>query len=208
MARGRALWRAIDRERGLGPRPRAASRPHVRPRGRGLPDRLYRARRDCCRALRHRQGNHGTDHVGAAAVGRKTRRPGQGQGVGRQTIRERRCADATVYFGALKRAMANALAWTPPIGHADIAPSRRERIEYDGYLTIDAPWIVPALLDRVPAITGRILEPAAGRGHLTADLRRAGLDVVSFDLHRFAAPLVHDIGTGDIRGLTTLEGFA
>src|SRR3984957_9380321 len=207
MASDRALWRAIDRERGLGPRPRAAGRPHVRPRGRGLPDRLYRARRDCCRTLRHRQGNHRADYVGAAAVGRKARRPGQGQGVGRQTIRERRCADATVNFGALKRAMAKALAWTPPIGHADIAPSRHERIEYDGYLTIDAHWIIPALLRSVP-IEGRVLEPAAGRGHLSLELRRAGLDVASFDLHRYADPLVHDIGTGDIRGLTTLEGFA
>ena len=53
--------------------------------------------------------------------------------------------------------------WTAPQGHADIAPSQHERIEYDGYLTIDAPWIVPALLDGVPAIAGRILEPAAGR---------------------------------------------
>ncbi len=104
--------------------------------------------------------------------------------------------------------MANALAWTPPIGHADIAPSRHERIEYDGYLTIDAPWIVPALLDRVPAITGRILEPAAGRGHLSLELQRAGLDVASFDLHRYADPLVQDIEIGDIRGLTTLKGFA
>ena len=64
-----------DRERGLGSRPRAAGRPHVRPRGRGLPDRLYRARRDCCRALRRRQGNHRADYVGAAAVGRAARRP-------------------------------------------------------------------------------------------------------------------------------------
>ena len=104
--------------------------------------------------------------------------------------------------------MAKALAWTPPIGHADIAPSRHERIEYDGYLTIDAPWIVPALLDRVPAITGRILEPAAGRGHLSLELQRAGLDVASFDLHRYADPLVQDIEIGDIRGLTTLKGFA
>jgi hypothetical protein len=39
-------------------------------------------------------------------------------------------------------------------------------------------------------------------------LRRAGLDVASFDLHRYADPLVDDIGTGDIRRLTTLEGFA
>jgi hypothetical protein len=64
------------------------------------------------------------------------------------------------------RAMANALAWTPPIGHADIAPSQFERIENDGYLTIDAHWIIPALLRSVP-IEGRVLEPAAGRGHLS-----------------------------------------
>ena len=97
--------------------------------------------------------------------------------------------------------------WTAPQGHADIAPSRHERIEYDGYLTIDAPWIVPALLDGVPAIAGRILEPAAGRGHLSLELRRAGLEVVSFDLRHYANPLIDDIGIGDIRELTTLKGF-
>ena len=43
MARGRALWRAIDRERGLGSRPRTPGPRHVRPRGRGLSDRLHRA---------------------------------------------------------------------------------------------------------------------------------------------------------------------
>jgi hypothetical protein len=100
-----------------------------------------------------------------------------------------------------------ALQWKPPRGHADIAPSQFERIENDGYLTIDAHWIIPALLRSVP-IEGRVLEPAAGRGHLSLELRRAGLDVASFDLHRYANPLVHDIGTGDIRRLTTLEGFA
>jgi hypothetical protein len=31
-----------------------------------------------------------------------------------------------------------ALQWTPPRCHADIAPSRYERIEGDGYLTLDA----------------------------------------------------------------------
>jgi hypothetical protein len=41
----------------------------------------------------------------------------------------------------------NALAWTPPIGHADIAPSRFDRIEGDGYLTVDVPWLVPAFCD-------------------------------------------------------------
>ena len=97
--------------------------------------------------------------------------------------------------------------WTAPQGHADIAPSRHERIEYDGYLTIDAPWIVPALLDGVPAIAGRILEPAAGRGHLSLELRRTGLEVVSFDLRRYVNPLIDDIGIGDIRELTSLEGF-
>jgi hypothetical protein len=100
-----------------------------------------------------------------------------------------------------------ALQWTPPRGHADIAPSRYQRIEGDGYLTIDAYWIVPALLRSVP-IEGPVLEPASGRGHLSLELRRAGLDVASFDLHRYADPLVDDIATGDIRRLTTLEGFA
>ena len=50
--------------------------------------------------------------------------------------------------------------WTPPRGHADIAPTRFERIEHDGYLTIDAPWVVPALMRSAP-IEGRVLEPAA-----------------------------------------------
>jgi hypothetical protein len=31
-----------------------------------------------------------------------------------------------------------ARTWMPPQGRADIAPSRFERIEGDGYLTIDA----------------------------------------------------------------------
>jgi hypothetical protein len=101
----------------------------------------------------------------------------------------------------------NALQWKPPRGHADIAPSQFERVENDGYLTIDAHWVIPALLRSVP-IEGRVLEPAAGRGHLSLELRRAGLDVASFDLHRYADPLVDDIGIGDIRGLITLERFA
>ena len=106
-------------------------------------------------------------------MGRKARHPSQGQGVGRQTIRERRCADATVNFGALKRAMAKALAWTPPIGHADIAPSRHERIEYDGYLTIDAPWIVPALLDgsRRSPVEFWSPQPVVGIFHLSCSAR-------------------------------------
>ena len=103
--------------------------------------------------------------------------------------------------------MANALAWTPPIGHADIAPSRFERIEGDGYLTLDAPWIVPALLRSVP-IHGRVLEPAAGRGHISRELKRAGCVVESFDIRAHESPLVPDIGLGDIRKLESLAGFS
>jgi len=107
----------------------------------------------------------------------------------------------------LALATATAAQWLPPRGHADIAPSRYERLENDGYATLDAYWVVPALLRSVP-IEGRVLEPAAGRGHLSLELRHAGLDVTSFDLHHYAAPLVDDIGIGDIRALRSLEGFA
>ena len=34
-----------------------------------------------------------------------------------------------------------ARTWTPPQGHADIAPSRFERIEGDGYLTHENPLV-------------------------------------------------------------------
>jgi hypothetical protein len=103
--------------------------------------------------------------------------------------------------------MTNALAYTPPIGHADIAPTRFERIEGDGYLTLDAPWIVPALLRSVP-IRGRVLEPAAGRGHISLELKRAGLIVESFDIRAYESPLALDIGLGDIRKLESLAGFS
>jgi len=96
--------------------------------------------------------------------------------------------------------------WTRPVGYADIAPSHFERIEGDGYLTLDAPWIVPALLRSVP-IAGRILEPAAGRGHLSRELKRAGYEVASFDIKPYADPLADDIGIGDIRALESLTGF-
>ena len=95
-------------------------------------------------------------------------------------------------------------AWKPHQGRADIAPTRFERIEGDGYLTIDAPWVVPALMRSVP-IQGRVLEPAAGRGHLSLELKRAGLDVTSFDRRHYADALVADIGVGDICALTTLD---
>jgi hypothetical protein len=101
----------------------------------------------------------------------------------------------------------NALARSPPVGHADIAPSCFERIEGDGYFTLDSDWIVPALLGAVP-IKGRVIEPAAGRGHISLELKRAGLIVESFDIRAYEHPLVPDIGHGDIRSLESLAGFS
>jgi hypothetical protein len=97
--------------------------------------------------------------------------------------------------------------WTPPVGHADIAPSRFDRVEGDGYMTIDAPWVVPALMRSVP-VAGYILEPAAGRGHLSLELKRAGLSVAYFDIKPYTDPLVDDIEQGDIRALKNLENFS
>jgi hypothetical protein len=94
----------------------------------------------------------------------------------------------------------NALAWTPPIGHADIAPSRFERIEGDGYFTLDSDWIVPALLGAMP-IKGRVREPTAGPGHISLELKRAGIIVEFFDIRAYENPLVPDSGQGDIRNL-------
>ena len=61
----------------------------------------------------------------------------------------------------------DARAWTPPQGRADIAPSRYERIEGDGYLTIDAHWVVPALLRSAP-IEGRVWSRPPARSRTTA----------------------------------------
>ena len=57
----------------------------------------------------------------------------------------------------------DARAWTPPQGRADIAPSRYERI----YLTIDAHWVVPALLRSAP-IEGRAWSRPPARSRTTA----------------------------------------
>jgi hypothetical protein len=107
----------------------------------------------------------------------------------------------------LGRDYGDARAWAQPRGRADIAPSRHDGIEGDGYLTLDAPWLVPALLRSIPEISGRILEPAAGRGHISLELRRAGFDVVSRDIRSYLVPLVDGIGVGDIRELESLAGF-
>ena len=57
-------------------------------------------------------------------------------------------------------------------------------------------------------IKGRVLEPAAGRGHISLELKRAGLIVESFDIRAYENPLVPDIGLGDIRKLESLAGVS
>jgi hypothetical protein len=91
--------------------------------------------------------------------------------------------------------------------HGGIAPTRWNRLENDNYFTIDAPWIVPALLSKV-RIVGPVLEPAAGIGHLVRELRRGhGLEVVASDLHAYEGSLIPDIGIRDIWTIDSLNGF-
>ncbi|UZF94459.1 hypothetical protein [Bosea sp. NBC_00550] len=96
----------------------------------------------------------------------------------------------------------------PPAPYRDPAMvgSNYARLPNEGYMTIDADWIIPALLKAVP-IEGRILEPCAGRGHIVYTLRQAGLVVVARDLFAYPAPLVPDIESGcDLREISTLAG--
>ena len=90
--------------------------------------------------------------------------------------------------------------------HGGIAPSRFGRLENDNYFTLDAPWIVPALLSRVQ-IKGPILEPAAGRGHLVVELRQRGFRVVAIDNHPYENPLIDDITIADMRSIASLRNF-
>jgi hypothetical protein len=91
--------------------------------------------------------------------------------------------------------------------HGGIAPSRLERLSNENYFSLDAPWLIPALLSKVK-IVGPVLEPAAGVGHLVRELRRGhGLEVIASDLHAYERPLVPDIGVRDIRTIDSLQGF-
>ena len=57
-------------------------------------------------------------------------------------------------------------------------------------------------------IKGRVREPTAGPGHISLELKRAGIIVESFDIRAYENPLVPDIGQGDIRNLESLAGFS
>ena len=89
----------------------------------------------------------------------------------------------------------------------DVAPSRFERFERDGYCTLDADWIIPALC-RAVQVEGPILEPCAGRGHMVRELRALGFVVRGADLFAYADSLVPDIKTGaDIFELKSLADY-
>jgi hypothetical protein len=90
--------------------------------------------------------------------------------------------------------------------HGGTAPTRWNRLTNGAYFTIDAPWVIPALLSKVK-IVGPVLEPAAGAGHLVRKLRRGyGLEVIASDLHAYEEPLIPDIVICDLRSLA-LNGF-
>jgi hypothetical protein len=81
------------------------------------------------------------------------------------------------------------------------APTRWSRTENDAYFTIDAHWIVPALLSKV-----RIVGPVLG--HMVRALRHGyGLEVIASDLHAYESPLVPDIEVRDIWAIDSLQGF-
>jgi hypothetical protein len=89
----------------------------------------------------------------------------------------------------------------------DVAPSRFERFDRDGYFTIDASWIIPALC-RAVQVEGPILEPCAGRGHMVRELRALGFGVRAADLYAYPDPLVPDIKTGaNVFGLKSVAGY-
>ena len=85
--------------------------------------------------------------------------------------------------------------------------SQFARIENDAYHTIEAPMAIGALLDSI-SIRGRVLEPAAGRGHLVREMRKYGLDVAAFDLIKHADPIVDDITTNcDLMTIRYLNAY-
>ena len=91
--------------------------------------------------------------------------------------------------------------------HGGIAPTRWDRTAIDAYFTLDAPWLIPALLSKVK-IVGPVLEPAAGVGHMVRELRRGhGLEVIASDLCAYEGPLVPDIEIQDIRAIELAAGF-
>ena len=80
------------------------------------------------------------------------------------------------------------------------------QLERDRYDTIEAPLLLAAL-DDVVTLKGRILEPACGQGHMAAELRRRGFEVVVSDIAMAPNPLIPDIQIRDLRSIETLAAF-
>jgi hypothetical protein len=90
---------------------------------------------------------------------------------------------------------------------AMLGKPKHSRLPFDSYFTIDAAQLVPWLLTAVP-IEGKVLEPCAGRGHLSLELCNRGLDVTSRDLIAHPYPLVPDIEIQDVMTTGSLTGFS
>lgn len=80
---------------------------------------------------------------------------------------------------------------------AMLGASSFERTEFDAYFTLDSEMSVKALVETcfIDPKLDTILEPAAGRGHLVAELRRRGFTAAGSDLVKHDDPLVTDIRT-------------
>jgi hypothetical protein len=77
--------------------------------------------------------------------------------------------------------------------YQNVNPNNPKRKANDFYPT--APTATYSLC-RVEDVPRRVLEPAAGRGHIVHELRRLGHEVEASDLHRYDRSLVDDIRTG------------
>ena len=85
--------------------------------------------------------------------------------------------------------------------------SGKTKLANEGYFTIEAEDLIAAL-DSVVGLSGRVLEPAAGRGHMAGALRDSGLQVVASELNVYPDPLITDIVQRDLRAIDNLNGFA
>jgi hypothetical protein len=101
----------------------------------------------------------------------------------------------------------DAIAATPrrrsAFRHQSGKPKRTATTDF----AIEASALIEAL-DSVVGLDGRVLEPAAGKGHMAAALRTRGLTVVASDLNVYENPLIPDIARKDLREIDTLKGFA
>jgi len=85
--------------------------------------------------------------------------------------------------------------------YAGVVRSDPKRRLNDFYAT---PPIVPYILERYTNIPHRVVEPCAGRGNISVELKRLGHEVKSYDLFEYENPFVDDIKTG-VDALTVIR---